>query len=247
VTAATSGIGRCVAQRLTDEGASVFVTGFHSEHVDEAASALGAKGSAVIDLGAPDGGSAAATAALEVLGGVDLLVSNTGAPRPAPFVDLSDDDWLYGFHLLLGSAIQLTRAVLPSMVAAGWGRIVYLSSTGALRPLPRLHLSNVLRAGLGGLARSITNEVAPSGITANVVAPAAVKTNRLDQIMAFRAEQSGRQLEDVLADELSTIPAGRWGTPDDVAAVVSFLCSQEAGYLTSGTYCVDGGSATVSR
>jgi 3-oxoacyl-[acyl-carrier protein] reductase len=246
VTAGTSGIGRAVAERLIASGVQTFVTGVREEHGTSVAKEIGAADYAIANFEEDGAGSAAARAALEALGSVDVLVSNTGGPRPGAFLDLTDEDWDRGYRLIVRSAIQLTRAVLPGMQEAGWGRIVYLTTTGVLHPLPNLHLSNVLRSAVTMLSQSIVSEVAPYGVTTNVIAPAQIDTERLQQIMSFRAQKSGTSVDELRRLEAEGVPARRLGKAEDVATLATFLCSDEAGYLSGGVYCVDGGSTVGS-
>jgi len=241
VTAASSGIGRAVAAELCSRGASVFITGTRpgtAEVVQE----IGAAGSATADFTQPTAGAEAVRAAVAALGRIDILVANTGGPKPSAFADLDADDWLRAYHLILGSALALTRAVLPGMAQEGWGRIVYLTSTaGVVRPLPGLHLSNVMRAGVAALAQSIVAEAGPHGITANVVAPGPTDTPRRRQIMEFQAGAAGVSIEEFERHELAGVPIRRFGRAEEVASLVAFLCSEEVGSITGAVHVIDGG------
>jgi 3-oxoacyl-[acyl-carrier protein] reductase len=245
VTAASSGIGRAVASQLRARGAEVFITGT-STRTAEAAREIGAAGYAIADFTQPAAGAEAVSAALAALGAVDILVANTGGPKPSAFADLGAEDWTAAYHLILGSALALTRAALPGMVEAGWGRIVYLTSTaGLVRPLPGLHLSNVMRAGVAALAQSIVTEIGPHGITANVVAPGPTDTPRRRQIMEFQARAAGVGIAEFERRELAGIPIRRFGRADEVASLVAFLCSEEVGSITGAIHIIDGGTAVV--
>jgi 3-oxoacyl-[acyl-carrier protein] reductase len=246
VTAASSGIGRAVAQRLVHDGAEVFITGVEDDLVPETAREVGAAGHRVADFMVPAEVDAAVQAAIDALGGVDILVANTGGPRPGPFADLTRSDWEPAYRLVLDSALALTSAVLPGMTERGWGRLVYLTSSGVVRPMPGLHLSNVMRAGVAALAASLAPEVAPDGITTHVLAPAHIDTERRRMLAQRRAEATGVPVADVDARDLSWIPVGRFGTPEDMAALVAFLASDEASYLTGLVHPVDGGFTSVT-
>jgi 3-oxoacyl-[acyl-carrier protein] reductase len=241
VTAGSRGIGRAVAGELIARGAEVAITGT-SDRVAEIAQELGA-GSVQADFTRPGAGTAAARAATDVLGGPpEILIVNTGGPRPAAFAELTDEDWLSAYHLILGSAIELSRACLPAMTQLGRGRIVYLASTaGVIKPLPRLHLSNVMRAGIRGLAQSLALEAGPHGVTANVIATGPIDTDRHDQIIERQAQASGRPVTEVAAHEAAQIPVRRIGRPEEMAALVAYLCSDAAAFVTGTEHVIDGG------
>jgi 3-oxoacyl-[acyl-carrier protein] reductase len=241
VTAASSGIGLAVASRLRAEGADVFITGT-SERTAQAADEIGATGYALADFTRPGDAAKAVRSALDSLGRVDILVVNTGGPKPSSFAELDEGDWLEAYHLMLGSAVVLARGVLPAMIDRGWGRMVFLTSTaGVVRPLPGLHLSNTMRAGVAALARSLAAEIGPHGITANVIAPGPTDTPRRRRIVEFQAEAAGVPFADLEERELAGIPVQRVGRAEEIAALAAFLCSDDAGFVTGAVHVIDGG------
>jgi 3-oxoacyl-[acyl-carrier protein] reductase len=241
VTAASRGIGRATAALLGERGARVFITGT-SEQTELTAGEIGAAGHALADFTVPGAGATAVAAALDALGGVDVLVVNTGGPKPSRFAELGDGDWTAAYHLILGSALELTRAALPSMVEHGSGRIVYLTSTaGVVKPIPGLHLSNVMRAGVAALAESLVGEYGPHGITFNTIATGPIATDRRRQIMAFQAGQHDVSAADWERRENEQIPMRRLGSPEEIAGLVAYLASDEAGFITGATHVIDGG------
>ncbi|MDT7726566.1 MAG: 3-oxoacyl-[acyl-carrier protein] reductase [Actinomycetota bacterium] len=245
VTAGSSGLGTAIAASLRADGAEVFITGTGRSTPDVARD-LGAAGWVKADFTEPGAAARAAQAAVKAMGGVDILVSNTGAPRAAPAADLTPADWESAYRLLLDSAISLTNAVLPGMTSAGWGRLIYITSVGVVKPLPLLHLSNVMRAGVQGLARSLASEVAPHGVTTHVVAPAHIDTPRRRTLAAARAERAGVSVAEFEQRQLATeLPVNRWGRPEEIGDLVAYLCSDSAGFQTGQTHVVDGGMSST--
>ncbi|WP_290057911.1 SDR family oxidoreductase, partial [Amycolatopsis solani] len=194
----------------------------------------------------PGAAAAAVDAARETLGDIDILVSNTGGTRAAKATELSTQDWEQAYRLVLDSAISLTSAVLPAMCAAGWGRLIYVTSVGVVKPLPLLHLSNVMRAGVAGLARSLAAEVAPHGVTTHVIAPAHIDTPRRRSLAAARAAAAGVPAEELERRQLANeLPVGRWGHPEEIGELVAHLCSEHSGFQTGQTHVVDGGMTST--
>lgn len=241
VTAASSGLGYATARKLAEEGARVFIGGVEEDLVPRAAREVGAVGHQVVDFSKPQSTEAFIDAALDELVRVDILVVNTGGPPPGTFVDISQEDWERAYRMILDAAIRLTRRTLPGMIDGGFGRLVYFTSCGVIRPLPGLHMSNVMRTGVQALAQSLVGEVGPHGVTTHVLAPAHIDTARRRQLTEKRAQARGVPTEQVDAEELATVAAGRFGTAQDMAELVAFLSTSKANYLTGQTHRVDGG------
>jgi 3-oxoacyl-[acyl-carrier protein] reductase len=228
VMGASSGLGKAVAQALVAEGARVAICARHAERVAAAAAELGAEG-IVADLSAPGAAAQVVREAEKRLGQVDILVVNTGGPPPGLFAELKDSAWRDSFEGLWMSSVGAIQAALPGMCTRRWGRIVIITSIAAREPVPRLMLSNSLRAGLHGLVNALSKEVAPDGITVNALMPGYTLTERLQEL----------QLD--LTKLATQIPARRLGRPEDLAAVAVFLASEPAGYVSGQAIAVDGG------
>jgi 3-oxoacyl-[acyl-carrier protein] reductase len=231
VTAASKGLGRACAATLIAEGARVFIS---SRSPEATAREIGAVGSLAADISGEGEPERVVAAAVDALGGLDVLVVNAGGPPPGTFQDVPLPAWETAFQLTLMSAVRLVRAALPSLKESDQARIVFISSISVRQPLPYLALSNSLRAAVSGLAKTLSLELAPDHITVNSVAPDAILTDRIRQL-------AGGDEEEVRAMAERT-PMGRLGTPEEFAAAVVFLCSRQAAYISGQTLGVDGGS-----
>lgn len=245
VAASSRGLGRAVAGELAREGAQVMLCARGAECLRRAHGELEAAGVRVhalpADLSVPGDIERVVAAAQENLGDIEILVTNTGGPPAGPFEDHSDGAWLQAVQQNLLSVIQLTRAVLPGMRERGWGRIVNVTSIAVKQPVDGLILSNSVRAAVTGFARTLANEVASAGITVNNVLPGYTRTERLEQLAQSLGEASGEGPEGTLDGWSRQIPMGRVGEPSEFAAMVAFLCSQRASYITGTSVPVDGG------
>jgi 3-oxoacyl-[acyl-carrier protein] reductase len=171
----------------------------------------------------------------------DVVVVNAGGPPPGGILDVSDESWLAGTELLLLGPLRLARLALPGMASRGFGRIVFVTSTAVRQPQPDLAISVVLRAAVTAAAKLLSREYAADGVTVNCVAPGATDTQRRRDVLAARAARTGRTLPELDAQDTAKVPAGRPGSPDEVAAAVAFLASADAGYVNGTVLTVDGG------
>jgi len=225
----------------------VIITGRHAGSLDAAAARLqeeaGATvGTLVSDISAPD----AAVAALEAMAarhgpGPDVLVLNAGGPPPGRIPDVTDDAWRASTELLLLGPLRLARLALPGMASRGFGRLVFVTSTAVRQPQPDLAISVVLRAAVTAAAKLLSLEHAAEGVTVNCVAPGATDTQRRRDVLAARAARAGVPYAEMAAQDTRQVPAGRPGTPGEIAAAVAFLASDDAGYLNGTVLTVDGG------
>ena len=238
VAAASKGIGRAVAEGLAREGARVALFARTEADVRRAAEELRARGRDVARAG--DVARIVAEAAAR-LGGLRILVTNAGGPPLGPFDAMDDAGWHGAFELNLLSVVRLIRAALPHMRAGGGGRIVNIQSTSVKQPIDGLILSNAIRTGVVGLAKTLATELGKDRITVNTVCPGRIGTERLMNFFRQRARDAGITEDQARAAEEALIPLGRLGTPEEVAAMVVFLCSEPARYVTGTTVQVDGG------
>lgn len=242
-----TGIGFAIARRLAPTH-RVVITGRHPEPLDKAAAALrewadAAVGTLVSDIAAADAADAAAAmdAVTARYGPPDVLVLNAGGPPPGRILDVADEAWRAGAELLLLGPLRLARLALPGMASRGFGRLVFVTSAAVRQPQPDLAISVVLRAAVTAAAKLLSREYAADGVTVNCVAPGATDTQRRREVLAGRAARTGRALDEIDAEDTAAVPAGRPGTPDEVAAAVAFLASADAGYVNGTVVTVDGG------
>jgi 3-oxoacyl-[acyl-carrier protein] reductase len=247
VNGASKGIGRAIAAALAAEGAVLVISARDEAAVTQAAGQISAvSGTQVVgvaaDVSAPGTAERLVGTAVERFGGLDILVNNGGGPPRGHFADFGDAAWQDAFDLLLLSVVRMVRAALPHLRASGRGRVINIGSTSVKEPIPGLILSNSLRAGVAGLARTLADELAPDQITVNSVLPGSILTDRLRAGSAARAEQAGTHVDDLIRAEVAKlVPLGRVGEPEDLAALVAYLCSTAADYVTGQTIAVDGG------
>jgi 3-oxoacyl-[acyl-carrier protein] reductase len=234
VAAGSAGLGYACAEALAAEGARVIICGSDADRAAAAAQRLGGETSwMVADLTRPSEAERFVTDATAALGGVDILLVNGPGPPPGAVLDTSVEAYQGALERSLLAVVRMCMAALPGMRANQWGRIVAITSLGVRQPYPNLALSNTARAGATGFLRTLAREVAGDGVTVNSVQPGVHATDRVRRVYGEGDE---------LAEVLGTVPAGRLGDPRDLGAVVAFLCSVHASYLTGAAIPVDGGA-----
>lgn len=246
VCAASKGLGRASALALAARGASVAICARTQEPLEKAAADIRARtGSRVVpivaDVAGADVASRLPDRVASELGGLDILVTNTGGPPSGPFVTFDDGVWQGAIDSLLLSVVRLSRSAIPHMRARGGGRMVHVTSISVKQPIEGLVLSNALRAAVTGLAKTLAIELAPDNILVNCVAPGYTRTDRVVELAAAAAAREGIDAGVVQQRTEATIPLGRMGTPEEFGAAVAFLASPEASYITGTTLQVDGG------
>jgi 3-oxoacyl-[acyl-carrier protein] reductase len=245
VLAGGGGLGRAIAKSLAGEGAKIAVAGRGADSIAGTQAALAEIGSKsmglvwdLADLAQIDGNVAKIE---KELGPVDILVNNTGGPPPTTASGQDTELWAKQFQAMVLSVIAVTDRVLPSMRERHWGRIITSTSSGVVAPIPNLAISNALRLSLVGWSKTLASEVAKDGITANVVVPGRIATDRIKFLDQARAKREGRSVEDVMAENAASIPIGRLGKAEEYGDVVAFLASERAAYITGSVVRVDGG------
>ena len=242
VLGASGGLGGAIARGLGEAGARVAVSSRSGDKLASQFPDAETYPRIVADLATPGIGRTIAAQALDVLGGVDILVNNSGGPPPTTALGATEAQWRAQFDAMVMALVDLTGALVPGMRERGWGRIVTVASSGVVAPIPNLALSNALRSALLGWSKTLAGEVAGDGVTVNLVLPGRIATSRVEALDKANSQRSGRSLEEVAAAALATIPAGRYGAPEEFAAAAVFLASPQASYITGTTLRVDGGA-----
>lgn len=246
VLGGTSGLGRAAAAALVEEGARVLVAGRDPDKTARAAQEVAAV-PLVVDLTSPEAADLVVGAAADLGAGVDILVLNGGGPPPGSAASLTGADVDEATALLVRTHVELVSRLLPGMRERGWGRIVAVGSSGVQQPIDNLARSNLGRAALAGYLKTLAAEVAADGVTVNMVLPGRIATDRLRSLDQGRAERTGLAVEEVSRASQATIPAGRYGRPEEFGAVVAFVASDRASYLTGEEIRVDGGLVRAAR
>src|SRR5580704_17217200 len=245
VAAASQGLGRACAQALANEGARVAILSRRPEELEKVAKEIGAALPVACNLAVAADIEAAIEKVKEKLGPVSILVNNCGGPPAGTFDSITEKQWADAFEQVFLSALRLTRAVLPMMRAAKWGRVVNIVSSSVEQPIPGLIVSKAFRPALAGWAKTLSAEVAADNILVTYVAPRRSLTSRTEVLERAASEKTGRPIEEIRKGRLVDVPLKRYGTPEEFGAAVAFLASERASYITGSVVRVDGGAVSA--
>lgn len=249
VTGGSGGVGAAIARSLAGEGCRVLVHGRRPETAASQAARIVAEGGDAVAVSGDLGDAAATTAMLaeaDGAGPVDILVANVGPFAEHTFDEATDEDWLGSFEDNVLSVVRCARALLPGMRSRGWGRVITVSTRGAITPLPNMTEYSAAKAAVVNVTANLAQQLAGSGVTANTISPGVILTPGMREMFRQRADAAGDHrpwddLEADIVDDYAANPVGRLGRPEDVAAAALFLASVGADYVTGVTLRVDGG------
>jgi 3-oxoacyl-[acyl-carrier protein] reductase len=250
VLAASRGLGYASALGLAREGCHLVVCSRDQQRIEAAADTIrretGARVQALVaDVSSGGEAKRLVDAAVSEYGGLEIVVHNAGGPPAGETLQMTDEQWQKAFEQNLLSFTRIVGAAAPEMKKAGYGRVITIASSSIKQPIPNLALSNALRAGVWGIAKTMSRELAPQGILVNVVAPGRIDTERIAELDSANAQKSGKTIEDVRKASVASIPLGRLGRPEELANLVVFLASQSASYLTGQAITVDGAAGNA--
>ena len=248
--AASRGLGFASAMGLAREGCRLVICSRDRDRIEEAAQTIGRDTGAEVrgveaDVSSANEAARLVEVAVEAYGGLEIVVHNAGGPPAGETLAMTESQWQKAFEQNLLSFTRIVHAAVPEMKKAGYGRVLTIASSSIKQPIPNLALSNALRAGVWGLAKTLSRELASQGILVNVIAPGRIQTERIEELDRANAEKSGKSLDDVRRASVASIPLGRLGSPEEFANVIVFLASARASYVTGQAITVDGAAGNA--
>lgn len=246
VCASSKGLGRGCAEALAEAGVDLVMNARGTDALEAAAADIRARYHVNVATVAGDITSDAGRAAVMAAGPFDILVTNAGGPPPGLWSDWGRDDFIEALDANMLTPIALMQAVLPGMMAQGWGRVVNITSVSVKAPVPVLGLSNAARAGLTGFVGGTSRQVAGKGVTINNLLPGIHATDRAIALDGAVVKARGISMEAAISERAATIPAGRYGTAAEFGAACAFLCSQHAGFIVGQNILLDGGATNTT-
>ena len=247
VCASSKGLGLGCARALAGAGVDLVMNARGAEALEAAAAAIRSDfgvtvETAACDVTTPDGQAQVLAAA----GDADILVNNAGGPPPGMWSDWDREDFIKALDANMLTPIALMKALLPSMMERGWGRVVNITSQSVRAPIGVLGLSNSARSGLTGYVAGTARQVAPSGVTINNLLPGIHDTDRATALDTSVGRAQNQSFDEVRAARIATIPARRYGTAEEFGAACAFLCSQHAGFIVGQNWLLDGGATNLT-
>jgi 3-oxoacyl-[acyl-carrier protein] reductase len=247
VCASSKGLGRGCAMALAEAGVNLVMNARGAEALEASAEEIRQKyGVEVVTVAADITSDAGRAKVLEAAGDVDILVTNAGGPPPGMWHDWDRDDFIKALDANMLTPIALIKALVPGMMARGWGRVVNITSQSVKAPIPQLGLSNAARTGLTGYVAGTSRQVAEKGVTINNLLPGIHATDRAEALDGPVAEREGISMEEARARRSAMIPARRYGTAEEFGATCAFLCSQHAGFIVGQNILLDGGGTNAT-
>lgn len=246
VTASSKGIGKAIAESFTAEGCKVAICARTKADLIETANSIAQTYKneplwSVCDINNPKEIENTVKTVQDHYGSIDVLVNNCGGPSAGYFEELDDEKWNFAYEQILLSSVRFLQLVLPEMKLKRWGRVINITSISTKQPIENLILSNSLRSAVVGMSKTLSTQYAKYNITVNNVAPGFTLTQRLYELAVHKAKISGKSHEEIFVEMAKEIPMNRLAKPEEIAAMVVFLASEQAGYLTGNSIHVDGG------